>query len=375
VEHDAETTPGQDYRVELQAYAGPLDLLLYLVRRHEIDLQDIPMAELTARYLEHLEVIRQIDVERAGEFLVMASTLLEIKSAMLGAELGTEAAAGEEADEPALDPRHELVQQLLAYKRYKDAAGELEEIGEAWSQRAPVQVARGAREEEEEGAPARELDLEEVNIHDLCEAFARIMASVGAQPRGHEVVYDDTPIMLHAADIADRLEREGPMTLQALFADRQSRSEMIGLFLATLELVREGRVRVQQEGAGGAIRLELSAPAESEDAEDETASPGAGSEAAPIYDWPSEAERRRYERRLARRRKQEASGEAVSEAAPGELEHEADVPGSPKGDGEGDGEQGRAARSETNRPPRHDDDSAPPESEGDGGDGGGTPET
>jgi segregation and condensation protein A len=129
----------QDYRVQLDAYAGPLDLLLYLVKRHEIDLNDIPVAELTEQYLNHLKVIQEIDVELAGEFLVMAATLLEVKSQMLVPQVtedGEEAPATDSIEDPT-DPRYELVQQLLAYKRFKDAAIDLEERQREWEARLP----------------------------------------------------------------------------------------------------------------------------------------------------------------------------------------------------------------------------------------------
>jgi len=127
-----------DYRVELEAYSGPMDLLLYLVRKHEIDLNDIPIAKLTEQYMAHLERLREMDFELAGEFLVMAATLLEIKSQMLTPQPTAE---GEQAEGSAdnalssLDPRYELVQQLLAYKRFKDLAGELESRQHEWARR------------------------------------------------------------------------------------------------------------------------------------------------------------------------------------------------------------------------------------------------
>lgn len=312
----------EDYRIELDCYAGPLDLLLYLVRRHEIDLHDIPIAKLTEQYLQHLRLIQQIDVNLAGEFLVMAATLLEIKSQMLlprpEAEQGD--AAGDEAAAATnpLDPRYELVQQLLAYKRFKDAASALDDRRSEWESRYPCHPAAPERVDplraaapseespEEEPSGEVEIDLEDVHVLDLCEAFSRILESIGQTP-GHTVVYDDTPIALHAEDVVDRLQRDavvqgGFLTLRQIFEGRQSRSEMIGLFLAVLELVRQRRVRVVQEAnstaAPAEIRLELQPSDAAElpagDASVRWTSPTTGEVE---YEWPSEAEKRRAERR------------------------------------------------------------------------------
>ncbi|MEM9414915.1 MAG: segregation/condensation protein A [Planctomycetota bacterium] len=239
-----------DYRIRLDAYAGPMDLLLYLVKRHEIDLHDIPMAKLTEQYLSHLEVIKQIDVESAGEFLVMAATLVEVKSRMIipaGQRADDADPTDDIPDEPEADPRFELVQQLLAYKAYKDAAYALEERAEEWEDRFPVKAKAGERPaQDEDAAEEKTLDLEDINVFDLCEAFGQILESVG-HVGDHEVTYDDTPISLHAEDIHDRLKRDAPaagLSLAEIFEGRQGKSEMIGLFLATLELVRQHLVTV-----------------------------------------------------------------------------------------------------------------------------------
>src|SRR5262245_56727566 len=123
-----------DYQLDLPVFRGPLDLLLYLVKRHEVEIFDIPIAVITEQYLRYLEVLQQIDVEQAGDFLVMASTLMEIKSRML---LPQEQAPDAE---PVEDPRQELVQQLVAYKKYRDAAQKLEGLVEQQAVRLPRQV-------------------------------------------------------------------------------------------------------------------------------------------------------------------------------------------------------------------------------------------
>jgi segregation and condensation protein A len=292
----------EDYRVELDAYSGPLDLLLYLVRRHEIDLHDIPIAQLAEQYLKHLEVIKHMDVDLAGQFLVMAATLLEVKSAMLLPRPEVDQTAEGESVE-SLDPRFELVQQLLDYKRYKDAANALDERRVQWASRFPRtpggQPSDNGGQAGEDAAPI-EIDLEDVHVLDLCEAFARILESIG-QELPHEVTYDDTPIALHAEDIVDRLQRDGAMTLQAIFVGRQSRSEMIGLFLATLELVRLKRVRVRQENPGAPIQLDLRPPREQGDQDVEAPDWRDPQTGEVQYEWPSEEAKERAERRAATR--------------------------------------------------------------------------
>ena len=316
----------QDYRVELDAYNGPLDLLLFLVRQHEIDLYDIPVAKLTDQYMAYLRAIERIDVELAGEFLVMASTLLEIKSRML---LPLPEASDPEATDglDELDPRYELVQQLLAYKRYKDAALELDERKDLWAQRHPRQPGSASpirkpdsdADELDPDAPRDaelvEFDLEDANVMDLCEAFVRILDSIGQGPGTHQVVYDDTPMALHAEDILDRLQRLGgegaSITLAEIFVGRRSRSEMIGLFLATLALVYQRKLRVTQDRRKGEVSLALTDAAEQADAEQEKAPDWTDPKTGEIqYDWPSKEDRERAEERAKRRAELRAAKEA-----------------------------------------------------------------
>lgn len=256
------------YRVELDAYSGPLELLLFLIRKNEVDIYNIPIAKITSQYLAHVDVIRQIDINLAGDFLVMAATLMEIKSRMLNPQPAEDASPGD-AMVTTLDPRQVLVEQLLEYKRYKDAANELQ-------RRAHTERLRFSRAVQRSTGRAP-LDMEDLNLFQLIDAFTAIMASVGHSAYGHDVVYDDTPISLHQADILDRIDRDGTIALQDLFAGRKSKSEMIGLFLATLELIRLKKITFEQTEAAGRIILRLcdSAPAQAG-----TAAPSTGSDHA-----------------------------------------------------------------------------------------------
>lgn len=256
-----------DYRVHLDAFEGPLDLLLYLIRRAEVDITDIPIASIADQYMSYLQGVERIDIELAGEFLVMAATLMEIKSRMLtpaARSIPTDGTPRPRTDE---DPRAELVRQLLAYKQYRDAAGALEERKLDWEHRFPAaragidddRLRDAIAANQDEGA----LELDDLSLTDLVEAFSQIVAAVNFDRLGdHTVTYDDTPLELHAEDILDRLKRDAsadPVPLSRLFTGR-TRPEMIGLFLATLELVKRRAVKLRQETPGGEITIGLREP-------------------------------------------------------------------------------------------------------------------
>src|SRR5256714_1926792 len=254
-----------DYRVELEVYHGPLDLLLYLIKRDELDIYDIPIARITDSYIAYVKMLKELskeeglDINVAGDFLVMAATLMEIKSAMLLPKPPASQGDGQTSAAADLaDPRYELVQKLLEYKKFKDAANLLDHKQVEHASRFP----RFPALRKEEGDDAPPVDLDEVQVWDLLDAFNRLMKEVGGKrPRFHEVIYDDTPIDLHAADIEDRLMREGRLTLRELVVGRSSKSEMIGIFLALLELIREKKILVEQGEALGEVEI-VSAPAE-----------------------------------------------------------------------------------------------------------------
>ncbi|MHC4793454.1 MAG: segregation and condensation protein A [Planctomycetota bacterium] len=247
-----------EYTVRLSSFEGPLDLLLYLIRRAEVDIHDIPIVEITDQFLTAITTLGdddRIDIDAAGEFLVMAATLVELKSRTLAPRRTDETGESESIEEEH-DPRHELVRQLLAYQRYRAAAGRLEDRREEFAARWPVRVRIGDATEEEGESPALELD--DVHAGDLFAAFERIMAAIDPARIGeHAVEYDDTPISLHQEDLLDRIGRapDFRLTLQDAFEAR-SRGAMIGLFLAVLELARQRKVLVRQED-DGVIQLEL----------------------------------------------------------------------------------------------------------------------
>ncbi len=220
-----------DYRVNLDIFAGPLDLLLYLVRKEEVDIYDIPLAKITDQYLRYVELLKQFDIDLAGDFLVMAATLMEIKSAMLLPKAEPEAVMAEESG----DPRSELIRQLLEYKKFKDAANLLDAAGERQKERfgRPTNLIERLTPDAEP-----EIDMDQVSIWDLLEAFDTVCKAIGtAAYTGH--IKDDTPIDLYQIEILHRLQSEGPMTFERIFESRPNRLVMVGLFLALLELIRD----------------------------------------------------------------------------------------------------------------------------------------
>ncbi|MBN1555937.1 MAG: segregation/condensation protein A [Phycisphaerae bacterium] len=237
-----------EYRVNLEMYNGPLDLLLYLIRRDEVDIHDIPIVSITEQYLAYVDMLQALDPNLAGEFLVMAATLIEIKSRVLLP--ASEVPEGED-DGFDIDPRADLVRQLLQYKAFKDAAGDLKAAGELQALkfvRNPGRIHLGDE---------KDVDLEEVQIWDLFDAFRNVMDAIGKRPQNHEVIYDDTPVELHAEDILDRLHRDGTMSFEKIFEGREQRSEVIGLFLAVLELIRLQKIFVVQGANFGQIDVHL----------------------------------------------------------------------------------------------------------------------
>ncbi|MEI6878064.1 MAG: segregation/condensation protein A [Planctomycetota bacterium] len=247
-----------DYEVRLSSFQGPLDLLLFLVRRSEVDISDIPISMITEQYFGFLKNIHRVDVELAGEFLVMAATLVEIKSRTLAPRAPSQIDTTGENRREAADPRFELVQQLLAYQQFRTAAGALDRL-RLESARRYVAGSHGGGMIPDTDENEFSVEIEDAHVLDLVESFERIMQSVDISRLGdHRIEYDDTPISLHQADLVDRLahSERRRMTMQQIFTGR-SRGEMIGLFLALLELARQQQVAVRQDDGDADIEIEL----------------------------------------------------------------------------------------------------------------------
>jgi segregation and condensation protein A len=234
-------TIAMTFRVDLDTYRGPLDLLLYLVRKHEVEVSELPIALIARQYLEYLEVLESMDVDAVGDFLEMASTLVEIKSRQVLPHT-------DEEEQPFEDPRNQLVEQLLEYKKYKDAASILEEKSREWQKR----YARIA-----DDLPPRQIDpqdqpIHEVELWDLVSAFGRIMRdSRASQPSS--IIYDETPIQVYMNRIHERMVSGGRVAFSDMFEPGMHKSALIGVFLAILELVRHHSVRTEQREEHGEI--------------------------------------------------------------------------------------------------------------------------
>ncbi len=233
-------------RVELEAYSGPLDLLLYLVQKEEVDVHDIPVARILERYLEALRATPVTDLDRAGEFLVMASTLMSIKAAML-------LPATEVPQEDLVDPREELVRQLVEYRRAREEGERLGRLRDAAALRWP----RGSAplpEPPEEDAPEPP-GVREVTLFDVFAAFHRLLRETeGTAPR--RIVYDDVPQEVHVRRILGVVERGGGAAgLRDLLGERRDRPFVLGTFLAVLELMKEGRLLAIRAAGGDDIRV------------------------------------------------------------------------------------------------------------------------
>ncbi len=234
-----------EYSVDLESYNGPLDLLLYLIQKDEVDIYDIPIARITEQYMSHLDALNILNLNIAGDFLVMAATLMHIKSKALlpTTEL--------EEEEDLEDPRLELVKQLLEYKRYKETATTLAKKAEIRGMRFSRLIDSNFANQESE------LLIDDIDLWDLTKAFSRLMEqTLGDVPI--TIVDDDTPIHVYMSMVLERLSAlGGSLLLFELFSEFRERRRIIGVFLALLELVRQRRVLVEQSQEPSNVRVLL----------------------------------------------------------------------------------------------------------------------
>jgi segregation and condensation protein A len=229
------------YNIKLPVFEGPLDLLLHLIRENKVDIYDIPISLITGQYLEYIGIMKELSLDIAGEFLVMAATLIHIKSRML-------LPPDEEVEaEQTEDPRLELVQRLIEYQAYKDAASILKERED---DALRIFWREPAEEKEEEGAES-EPYLFDVNIFDLLGAFKKIVDAAPAEVRTitREVLTVKDKMMF----ISELLENAETIRFEELFVENRTRTLLIVTFLALLELLRLGLARVYQEREFGHI--------------------------------------------------------------------------------------------------------------------------
>ena len=225
--------------ISIPVFEGPFDLLLHLIRDNKVDIYDIPIARITGQYLEYIEIMKELNLEVAGEFLVMAATLIHIKSRML---LPPDEETPSEEQE---DPRQELVQRLLEYQKYKDAAQDFKTREEDWAKmfhREPVSLS-----EEEDG----ELSLFDLGLFDLLEAFKKILDK--APPEVAWITKETLTVKDRMFSIMEVLEGQETVRFEELFKDGITRGQLLVTFVALLELIRLGLARAYQEREFGSI--------------------------------------------------------------------------------------------------------------------------
>ncbi len=230
-----------DYKVDLGVFEGPLDLLLYLIHRDELDIYDIPIEKITRQYMEYLDEMKRLDVNVAGEFLVMAASLMLIKSRTL---LPVERRPDEEEEEDD-DPRLDLVRQLVEYKKFKDAAGSLMALE---AEQAECYLAGGDVVIGDNVDDKTALRLADISVVDLVAAFQYILKHRPVAPINHL-----KPIIWSVPEKMDLIvssaRREGRLRFTTLFTEESPRGEIIVTFLAMLELIKQHRISAEQEDA------------------------------------------------------------------------------------------------------------------------------
>lgn len=251
------------YQVRIENFEGPLDLLLHLIKKNEINIYDIPVAMITQQYLEYLEAMEELNLNVAGDFLVMAATLLQIKSKML---LPVDETADDEEDGP--DPREELVRRLLEYKAYKEAARQLDDQEKMWREIFWREQAFSVEEEVEEDLP-----LDNVSLFDLVDALKDVLERNPAS-RLIEIVPDNLTVRERMNLILETLEGKDSVSFAALFEGSSHRMVVVVTFLALLELMRLRVARVFQAETFGPILVSrmfslVPDPAEIEDVDTE----------------------------------------------------------------------------------------------------------
>lgn len=233
-----------DYPVRVSDFEGPLDLLIHLIKTNEVDIYDIPIVLITKQYLEYLDLMREINLDVAGEFLVMAATLIQIKSRMLVPRIET---ADEEAEEA--DPREMLVRRLLEHQKFRAAA---EMLHDRETIRSAQWTRPDTRVEDIAGAPfEREL---EVDLFSLLQAFQAVLSRRSGLPRV-PLPQETIPIEVRMRQVLEQLSATEPARFEDLFSDASSRRDLITTFLALLELIRLKRIRVLQAGSFGPMQL------------------------------------------------------------------------------------------------------------------------
>ena len=237
---------GDAFRVALPHFEGPLDLLLHLIKEHKIDIFDVPIGLIVEKYVAYLEKMQEINIDVAGEFIVMAAHLAHIKSRLL---LPRQAPVAEVEEEEQGDPRADLIRRLLAYQKYREAAERLarQDILDRDSFPRRVRLARGP-------IPAGETSLIEMSVYKLIEALDSVIRAIESSV-SHEVVREKISISEAIRQVAERLNGHTSVSFYSVFEGHRQRQQIIITFLAILEMCRLKLLKVFQDDSGGDIRL------------------------------------------------------------------------------------------------------------------------
>lgn len=225
------------YQVKIDIFEGPLDLLLHLIQKDDLDIYDIPISEITAKYLDYLDILKELNLNVAGEFLVMAATLMQIKARTLLPSVPGET----EAEGP--DPRTELVQRLIEYQKIKEAARMLEFKHE------------GQRDVFYRGAPifGKHEEVLDIDLTKLLDAFSSVFEM--AETNVRDIIVEEIPVEIRIREIIDILDQKPFITFNELFPETATRKTLVVTFLALLELIRLKQVRVTQSANFGEIHI------------------------------------------------------------------------------------------------------------------------
>jgi segregation and condensation protein A len=231
--------PDTDYRIKLPVFEGPLDLLLFLIRKNELDIYDIPIESVTRQYIDALHSLKELDLEIAGDFFVMAATLMEIKSRMLlpKGQHATDPNAGDEDD---MDPRYELVHQLLQYKKFKEAARGLGELAEFQHGKLPRLFTNT-------GPAEIDRPLKNVDRIELWNVFNIVLRRLAEKLVVGEIKDEQVTVADQMEYIIERVKTEKTFVFSALFTGKISLRTLVATFIALLELTRLHILRIQQD--------------------------------------------------------------------------------------------------------------------------------
>lgn len=231
------------FQVSNNLFRGPVDLLLYLVRRHEVEVTEIALSEVTQEFLDHLEVLKEISINSVGDFVEVASILIELKARAL---LPRNEFESEEEGAQEIDPRRDLVNRLLLYKKFRDAGSMLQERAAEWQNR----YSRVADDLPPKQHSIFDQPIREIELWDLVNAFGRVLRD-NRPVTDANIIYDETPIHVYMEKIHQRVVDQRRVSFSELFELGMHKSSMVSIFLAVLELARHHGVVTQQDDLYG----------------------------------------------------------------------------------------------------------------------------